>query len=75
MLAVLDALDTDPLTIRELARRTELPLATVHRAVARLLEWGGLERVPGGVRPGLRLFELGQCSRSVPAWPRRRCRS
>ncbi len=60
MLAVLDALDTDPLTIRELARRTELPLATVHRAVARLLEWGGLERVPGGVRPGLRLFELGQ---------------
>ena len=60
MLAVLDALEVEPLTIRELARRTELPLATVHRVVVRLLEWGGLERVPGGVRPGLRLFELGQ---------------
>ena len=36
------------------------PLATVHRVVVRLVEWGGLERVPGGVRPGLRLFELGQ---------------
>ena len=32
MLAVLDALDIEPLTIRELARRTGLPLATVHRA-------------------------------------------
>ena len=60
MLAVLDALDGEPLTIRELARRTGLPLATVHRVVVRLVEWGGAERVPGGVRPGLRLFELGQ---------------
>jgi DNA-binding IclR family transcriptional regulator len=60
MLAVLDALDGEPLTLRELARRTELPLATVHRVVTRLVEWGGLERVAGGVRPGLRLFELGQ---------------
>jgi DNA-binding IclR family transcriptional regulator len=60
MLTVLDALDGDPVTLRELARRTGLPLSTVHRAVAPLLAWGGLERVPGGVRPGLRLFELGQ---------------
>ena len=60
MLAVLDALDGEPLTLRELARRTELPLATVHRVVTKLVEWGGLERVAGGVRPGLRLFELGQ---------------
>jgi DNA-binding IclR family transcriptional regulator len=59
MLAVLDALDGEPVTIRELARRTGLSLATVHRIVVRLVAWGGLERVPGGVRPGLRLFELG----------------
>jgi DNA-binding IclR family transcriptional regulator len=59
MLAVLDALDREPVTIRELARRTGLSLATVHRIVVRLVAWGGLERVPGGVRPGLRLFELG----------------
>jgi IclR family transcriptional regulator, acetate operon repressor len=64
MLAVLDALEPDPSTIRELARRTELPLASVHRIVVRLIAWGALERVPGGVRPGLRLFELGQL---VPA--------
>jgi IclR family transcriptional regulator, acetate operon repressor len=60
MLAILDVLDGEPLTLRELARRTGLPLTTVHRATAHLLEWGGLERVAGGVRPGLRLFELGQ---------------
>jgi IclR family acetate operon transcriptional repressor len=64
MLAVLDALDVEPRTIRELARRTGLSLATVHRIVVRLVEWGALERVPGGVQPGLRLFELGQL---VPA--------
>jgi DNA-binding IclR family transcriptional regulator len=64
MLAVLDALETEPATIRELARRTGLPLASVHRIVVRLSVWGGVERVPGGVRPGLRLFELGQL---VPA--------
>ena len=64
MLAVLDALDVEPLTIRELAGRTGLPLASVHRIVVRLIAWGGLERVDGGVRPGLRLFELGQL---VPA--------
>jgi DNA-binding IclR family transcriptional regulator len=64
MLAVLDALDADPLTIRDLAQRTGLSLATVHRIVVRLIAWGALERVPGGVQPGLRLFELGQL---VPA--------
>ena len=60
MLAVLDALDERPVTLRELARRTGLPLTTVHRAVGPLIEWGGLERVAGGLQPGLRLFELGQ---------------
>ncbi|MDA0181678.1 IclR family transcriptional regulator [Solirubrobacter phytolaccae] len=60
MLAVLDALEPEPLTIRELARRTGLPLASVHRVVTRLTAWGALERTPQGVRPGLKLFELGQ---------------
>ena len=40
MLAVLDALDVEPSTIRELARRTGLPLASVHRIVVRLVAWG-----------------------------------
>jgi DNA-binding IclR family transcriptional regulator len=60
ILRILDAFDGPPLTLRELSRRTDLPLTTVHRAVAHLLDWGGLERVEGGVRPGLKLFELGQ---------------
>ncbi|MBE2314897.1 IclR family transcriptional regulator [Solirubrobacter sp. CPCC 204708] len=60
MLALLDALDGEPVTLRELARRTGLPLTTVHRAVAPLVAWGGLERTPEGLIPGLRLFELGQ---------------
>lgn len=64
MLAVLDALSVDPLSVRELARRTGLPVASVHRVVVRLTAWGALERTPAGVRPGLRLFELGQL---VPA--------
>jgi len=64
MLAVLDALETEPIAIREIARRTGLPLASVHRVVVRLSAWGALERTAEGVRPGLRLFELGQL---VPA--------
>ena len=60
MLAVLDALDGEPVTLRELARRTGLALTTVHRAVVPLLEWGGVQREAGGLRLGLRLFELGQ---------------
>jgi DNA-binding IclR family transcriptional regulator len=64
MLAVLDALEREPLTIRELARRTGLSVSSVHRVVMRLHTWGGLERTEGGVRAGLRLFELGQL---VPA--------
>lgn len=64
MLAVLGALTAEPLTIRELARRTGLPVASVHRVVTRLVAWGALERTATGVRPGLKLFELGQL---VPA--------
>jgi DNA-binding IclR family transcriptional regulator len=57
---VLDALDGAPVSLRALSARTGLPLTTVHRAVGKLLEWGALERVEDGVRPGLKLFELGR---------------
>jgi IclR family transcriptional regulator, acetate operon repressor len=48
------------LTLAELARRTGIPKPTVHRLLAELAEWGAVERSAGGVRLGLRLFELGQ---------------
>jgi DNA-binding IclR family transcriptional regulator len=60
MLAVLDALEREPLPLRELARRTGLSVSSVHRVIVRLEAWGGVERTADGVRPGLRLFELGQ---------------
>lgn len=46
--------------MRELAERAGLPRSTAHRLARELEEWGGLERVEDGLRPGLRLFELGQ---------------
>ncbi|WP_219419794.1 IclR family transcriptional regulator [Pseudonocardia nigra] len=51
----------DPaLTLAELQDRTGLPRSTVHRLAQELLDWGGLERAPGGhYRVGLRLYELG----------------
>jgi DNA-binding IclR family transcriptional regulator len=61
-LAVLDAFTAadDALSLRELSRRTGLPLSSVQRLAAHLVAWGGLERTREGLRPGLRLFELGQ---------------
>ena len=48
------------LTLSELARRTGLPLSTVHRRAAELVEWGALERGDDGrYRIGLRLWEVG----------------
>ena len=44
----------------ELARRTSLPKASVHRICEDLTEWGVLERSGDGFRLGPRLFELGQ---------------
>lgn len=60
-LGVLDAFtpDTPELSIRELARRSGIARSTTHRLVTELLEWGALERAPGGVRLGMKLFELG----------------
>ncbi|GAA4038404.1 IclR family transcriptional regulator [Nonomuraea soli] len=46
--------------LAELARRTGLPKATIHRICADLVGWGALERSGSGYRLGLRLFELGQ---------------
>ncbi|WP_329011122.1 IclR family transcriptional regulator [Micromonospora rifamycinica] len=62
VLALLDAFTPagPALTLSELARRTGLPLSTVHRRVAELLAWGALERGHDGrYRIGLRLWEVG----------------
>jgi DNA-binding IclR family transcriptional regulator len=61
-LTVLDAFTAadGALSLRELSRRTRLPLASVHRLTGHLVGWGALERTHDGLRPGLRLFELGQ---------------
>lgn len=47
------------MSIRELAQRSGVPRSTTHRLVTELLDWGALERGPGGVRLGVKLFELG----------------
>ena len=44
----------------ELAKRAGLSKATGHRIVKEMLELGFLERSNGGVRLGLRMFEIGQ---------------
>jgi IclR family transcriptional regulator, acetate operon repressor len=62
MLRVLEAATeaARPLSIRELAMFAELPRSTTHRLAGELVEHGMLERVAGGLQPGMRLFELGQ---------------
>lgn len=47
------------MSISEMARRTGMPKSTTHRLVGDLLRWGALEKGRGGVRLGVRLFELG----------------
>jgi DNA-binding IclR family transcriptional regulator len=62
LLGLLGAFDDDhrTLTLSELARRAELPLATAHRLVAELVAWGALTRTPGGnYVVGPRLWDLG----------------
>lgn len=61
-LAVLGAFDMAhrDLSLSEIARRTGLALATVHRLLGELETWGALERgADGRYRIGLRLWELG----------------
>jgi DNA-binding IclR family transcriptional regulator len=61
-LQLLDAFSAErpAMTLSELARRTGLPLSTVHRMLAGLVEWGALERGDDGCyRVGLRLWEVG----------------
>jgi DNA-binding IclR family transcriptional regulator len=52
--------DRPAMTLSELARQTGLPVSTVHRMLAGLVEWGALERGDDGCyRIGLRLWEVG----------------
>ena len=73
VVALLDAFTaaTPELTLGELAQRTGLPVSTTYRLVSELVDWGGLERVPGGgYRIGLRMWEIGALaprSESSPA--------
>ncbi len=59
ILEVLGAANTD-LGLNELARRSGVPKATVHRLAGELVDWGVLERAERGYRLGARLFALGQ---------------
>jgi DNA-binding IclR family transcriptional regulator len=61
-LRILGAFSADhpAMTLSELSRRTRLPVSTVHRLLAGLVEWGALERGDDGYyRVGLRLWEVG----------------
>lgn len=61
-LAILDCFGAGEteLTVAGLARRTGLPPATVHRLLAVLVDWGGVERSSRGrYRLGMRLWRMG----------------
>jgi IclR family acetate operon transcriptional repressor len=51
--------DDESVSLSELARRTALPKATVHRLLQQLAEHRLVERQEDGYRLGMRLFELG----------------
>lgn len=60
--AVLEAFTVEApfLSLTEIADGADLPMATAHRIIAELVEWGALERLPHGrYHVGLRLWELG----------------
>ncbi len=62
LLALLGAFDSGHrnLTLSELARRAELPLATAYRLVGALVEWGALvRRSSGEYVVGPRIWDLG----------------
>lgn len=48
------------LGLNELARRSGVAKASVHRLTAELISWGVLEKIGGRYRLGTRLYELGQ---------------
>ncbi|MGH8980972.1 MAG: IclR family transcriptional regulator, partial [Acidimicrobiales bacterium] len=61
-LALLGAFDANhvTLTLSELARRADLPIATAHRFVGELVAWGALVRgESGSYEIGQRIWELG----------------
>jgi DNA-binding IclR family transcriptional regulator len=61
-IAILDSFSRDrpEQTLASIVRTTGLAPATVHRLLAELVEWGGLERTARGrYRIGLRLWQLG----------------
>lgn len=61
-LQMLDAFSAQrrALSLSEIARRTEMPLSTVHRLMHELCAWGAVERGEDGLfRIGLRLWEVG----------------
>ena len=63
LLAVLDAFGDSPLEVPlgELARRSGVPKSTVHRLLALLAPWGGVERGSAGhYRLGRRFAQLGE---------------
>jgi DNA-binding IclR family transcriptional regulator len=67
VLAILGAFDPvhPQLSLTDLARRSGLPLSTVHRLAAELEQWQALSRAPDGrLRVGMRLWELGQLAPS-----------
>ncbi len=62
--------DDEGVALAELARRTKLPKATVHRFLRQLCELGLVERGAQGYALGLRMFEIGmreQVSRDLRA--------
>ena len=61
-IAILDSFSDDrpEQTLGSIVRATAIPPATVHRILAELVGWGGLERCGRGTyRVGLRLWQLG----------------
>lgn len=59
ILTCFSASDVD-LSLAEVAIRTGIPKATVHRLVGQLARCGAVEQTAAGVRLGMKLFELGQ---------------